>query len=187
MDVWALNIPLLWVAVVLNLLLTIGLVRKLNAMQSNAPALPRGLPDGSPLPDATVVDLEGTLRPLAGMLNGPTALLFLSPACEGCRDQLPALGALARQSPPVRILAVLAATEVSQAPEYVEGLVGASFVLAPGSRTDALERLRVSVFPTFVVVDGQGRVRATTHTSEGLARAMVDVSQRHGGHDVRES
>lgn len=175
MDVWALNVPLLWIAVILNLLLTIGLVRRVNGLQSAAPALAPGLPDGSRVPDAMIVDLHGALRPLAEMMEGPTALLFLSPTCEGCHDQLPALGALAQRDSSVRMVAVLAASDVSQAPEYIEGLAGASFVLAPGSQTDALERLRITAFPTYVVVDAEGHIRATTHTSERLASVMAAV------------
>lgn len=185
MDLWAMNVPLLWIAFLLNLLLTIGLVRKVNGLQSAAPALAPGLPDGSRLPDTTVVDIDGELRPLAEMMDGPTALLFLSPICEGCRDQLPALDTLAHQDSSVRMVAVLAASDVSEAPEYVERLAGASFVLAPGSRTDALERLRVTAFPTYVVVDAQRRVRATTHTSERLASVMAAVAEDGGAHITR--
>jgi peroxiredoxin len=55
----------------------------------------RGVAQGEPAPDFTAQDLDGKLVRLSDLRGQPVMLTFWSPDCFACREELPALQAIA--------------------------------------------------------------------------------------------
>src|SRR5512139_3615416 len=91
---------------VLNLLLTIGIVRRLRANASAAGrSTPFALRAGAAIGEGEVMDTTG--EPVrAGGLSG--AVAFLSADCAACHDQLPGLVDYARREGRDQVLVVVA-------------------------------------------------------------------------------
>lgn len=182
MDFWIASTILLWVVVLLNLLLTIGLIRRVNATAA-APgaALPPGLPAGTELPEATVTRLDGDEVPLRSVAAGPSVLLFLSPSCEGCRDQLPAVREVLGATAGLRAVALVAAADPGEAAAYQDELPGVTVVTAAGGGGDALGRLQVHSFPMYYTVDASSRIAANAFTPAGLSDAVASLDATQAG------
>lgn len=90
--VFVISLVLLWVIVLFNLLLTFGLVRRVNTQ----PAMPpiETLKIGEPAPAFTAETLDGETVTLAQFTGKRLALVFMSPGCGPCREKLPELQAL---------------------------------------------------------------------------------------------
>jgi len=88
---------LLWILVLLNLLLTFALARRLNARASqfddpsaNIPKLERG----QPAPNFSAETLNGSQAALASYAGRAVAFIFISPTCGPCREKMPVFNAL---------------------------------------------------------------------------------------------
>lgn len=83
---------LLWVMVLLNMLLTLGLARRIR---NAAFPLMESLKIGQKAPDFSAPTLQGKTMTLADYAGHPTAFVFISPHCTPCREELPHLRDLA--------------------------------------------------------------------------------------------
>lgn len=176
MDFWVASTVLLWVVVLLNLLLTVGLIRRVNATAAApGPPLPPGLPAGTELPHVTVRPLDGDDVALTSVAAGPSVLLFLSPSCEGCRDQLPAVREVVGAAPGVRAVALVATADPGEAAAYRDELPGATVVMAAGGGADALGVLQVHSFPMYYTVDAGSRIAASAFTPAQLSDAVASL------------
>lgn len=84
---------LLWVIVLLNLLLTFGLMRRTNA-HASMPKM-ETLKVGQPAPDFTAQTLDGETVTLAQYAGRQLVMIFLSSTCAPCVEKLPELQAIA--------------------------------------------------------------------------------------------
>lgn len=88
----------LWVLVILQTLILIGLTRALYELrQGYEAARPRSL-QGHRVPDFSAIDLSGSSVSTASLAGEPAALLFVSPNCPSCMVSLAELRALANDS-----------------------------------------------------------------------------------------
>ncbi len=85
--VLVISVVLLWVIVLFNLLLTLGLIRRVNT----TPAMPQG----EPAPDFTAVTLNGDSVTLAQFRGHELTLLFMSSTCSPCVEKISELETLA--------------------------------------------------------------------------------------------
>ena len=83
------SVALLWVLVLFNLVLTLGLVRRANANAGPQPMEEEGLEAGERAPDFTAETLDGEAVTLATYAGRDVAFLFMSPFCGPCREKLP--------------------------------------------------------------------------------------------------
>jgi peroxiredoxin len=72
--------------------------------QHPAPALPDGLPLGSPAPDFNLPDLAGNRHTLADFAGTSKLLVFFSPSCGYCQQMAPRIGELAQDGPRVLVI-----------------------------------------------------------------------------------
>src|SRR5688572_13929556 len=91
------SLILLWILVLLNLLLTLALARRLNTLSSqlgdplaNVPKLELG----QPAPDFSAETLDGSQVSLTSYIGRNVAFVFISPSCGPCREEMPVLNAL---------------------------------------------------------------------------------------------
>lgn len=160
---------LLWVVVLLNVLLTLALVRRVNASGGlNAAGVPENGPTiGEQAPAFSAQTLEGepvTLESYTGR-GRATALLFISAGCRPCRELLGTLGDLlpgARQTGTDLILAS------SDKREHVEALLtefhlDMPVLLAPRDSNTFFTDYKITGTPSYCVIDDDGTVQSAGH------------------------
>ena len=92
--IWLVSLAFLWVLVLLNLLLTLRVVRWLRAMEDlRLQDLEREkrpeLPINSAAPDFKAKTIEGEVVRLATYLGRSVVFIFVSPHCSSCRKKMP--------------------------------------------------------------------------------------------------
>lgn len=146
-------------AVVLNLLVTFALVRRVvdRAERDEPPSGDIGLPVGTVLPELGFLADGGSEQAYRDASEAPLALLgFFSVTCSACKADLPLFSSLARSSPGVAAVAVVAGSP-DEAAALTAELVGVPTVFAPPEHHPLFADLGVSVFPSYAVV-AHGRV-----------------------------
>jgi thiol-disulfide isomerase/thioredoxin len=157
----------------LNLLLTLGVIRRLRThtamLAGGGPAAELDLlPTGERIGgfEATAVDGEPAGR---DALTGDTLVGFLKPACGPCEERMPEFLRLAEAMPGGRrrVLAVVAGTAEEAAPLLAQLSPVARVVveLVDGPVTRAFG---VHGYPTYYVVDGAGTVRSGGYQPDQL-------------------
>lgn len=87
-----LSLVLLWIIVLLNLALTLALIRR--AASGTGHVQPDGIPKGRTAPNFVANTLSGEEVSLANFDNRSVFFIFISPDCVPCREALPSYGAL---------------------------------------------------------------------------------------------
>jgi hypothetical protein len=180
-----------------NLGLTVLLARRLREQgerlaRQAPPRMPRpmvGAPPGTEVPEFRVTTVSGALVSAADLRGERSLIGFFMPGCAPCHDQVPAFIAFARGLPggPGHVLAVIAdgGRPVVTVPEHdadqlVEDLTGAEAaqVVRGPSAGVAATALAVTGYPSFLLLDADGRVEAGAHGIAGLGGLPVLASSR---------
>ena len=175
------SVALLWVLVLFNLVLTLGLVRRANT--NTGPQLieeEAGLEAGEPAPDFTAETLDGKPVTLATYAGRDVVFLFMSPFCGPCREKLPGIEALAPSAYAAGTELVYvsnASLEETQAHVEEHNITLPVVVTSPGS-SSFYEDYKISGTPQFCVVDAQGRVQATGYPDPGVDLAWRGLTER---------
>lgn len=153
---------------ILNLLLTLGIIRRLRSRSMSRPVnYPGVLPVGAVVGDFVAGDLRG--RPVSrDELSGHTVVGFFSPGCSSCVERLPDFVAASAAFGPERSLAVVVGDDES-AGEYLPSLAAVARVVLQDPDGPLISAFSVSAFPTFFVVDATGRVVAAGLTTDDLS------------------
>ncbi|RJL20821.1 TlpA family protein disulfide reductase [Bailinhaonella thermotolerans] len=152
---------------VLNLLLTVGLVRRIREHTTMLQDLTRmsGLPPSAAVKDlpypgdevgafsAATTDGETVTREL---LPDRTIAIFLAPECATCREKVPAIAAWARGQDRRRVLVVIDG-QVTDPADLVEALSPVARVVVETRGTPVADAFHVRGFPAFCAVS-EGRV-----------------------------
>jgi thiol-disulfide isomerase/thioredoxin len=167
-----------------NLWLVIALARKLRSHEEQVARRPSGqrpvvgLPPGTQVPDFTLTTVAGDTVSATGLRGQRTVIGFFSPGCEPCHDQIPAFTAFAQTLPggPDRALAVISGRlggargqgGDGAANDLARQLADVAHVVREPSAGTAAAALAVSGFPSFILLDADGRVEAGAHAIAGL-------------------
>lgn len=150
------SLTLLWLLVLLNMSLTVGLARRIRA------GLPRldVLRDGQLAPEFAVSTLDGHIVTKATYLGHIQALLFVSPACKPCRHLLADLRGLeedARRHGAELLVVSDGAPE--ETAEFID-LRGSTVpvLVAPRGANRLLSDYRVAGSPFHCLIDSRGFV-----------------------------
>jgi hypothetical protein len=161
----------------INLLLTLGLVRRLRQFT----AQPR--PAGADLP-VPELDLGGPL-PLAGQVGQdgrPLLIGFFSAGCKACPDHIAPFRAYAEAFPGDAV-AILEGGPQATA-KYVPGLGDGIRTISNATEAGLLsEAIGLRAWPSFVVVDETGRVRSKALSVNALdPMALNQMALNHVAH-----
>ncbi|HEX6872795.1 MAG TPA: TlpA disulfide reductase family protein [Micromonosporaceae bacterium] len=158
----------------MNLLLTVGVIRRLRDHTTvlgllNRPQIIR--PAGETVDEFSATAVDGTTVG-RGMFASPTLVGFVSPTCGPCHERLPDFIARARASSPDRVLAV-----VVTAGEETAGMLDrlskvATVVLEPPGGQVA-QAFGVLGYPAFCLVDGAGMILASGTMPSTLPMALA--------------
>lgn len=173
-------VVIIGVLCMLNLVITLGLVRRLRSQsgpagQDGHPAhiggrRPWHLPLGSPAPDfaATTVTDETISR--ADLIGRPSVIAFFSVVCPPCRMQLPELRKYAESFGEGAVLAIVSGPR-EKAEEFVRELDGVAPVVVEPMQGPTALAFTVSNFPTLYRLDADGRIAASAITVGAIAEA----------------
>src|SRR5262245_2763883 len=127
---------LLWVLTLFNILLTLGLARRISRQFPKM----ESLKPGQPAPDFRAWTLDGELITRSTYDGKPTAFIFISPTCGPCRDELPKLERLRPQTEQHGLSLILVSDSGEEETRaFIEELNTALPVLvAPAGRTTFL-------------------------------------------------
>lgn len=158
-----LNFTLLWGLAFVELVLLVGLARRMRTLSP----LPQNLPSleaGQPAPGFSATTAGGELRTLDDFAGRGLALVFLSPYCPSCRrvpeDLRRLLPAVEAAGARLRVICD-ARMDDPEAREFVTEVArGLEVLLAPRGENSAFADYMVLATPSFTLVDAEGRVRA---------------------------
>lgn len=138
-----------------------------------APPLPG--PEAGPVPRPQPGAVPGPgpqADPAAAPVGGVQLVAFASAGCQGCRTHLPALVAYARLLGGRERVVVVIVGDRAEGADIEAAVAGVARVVG-GGRADALATAYgISVFPTHVLVGGDGLVEASAVSVDELPRPV---------------
>lgn len=172
---------LLWFVVLMNLGLSLALVRKVN----KGPAvtkmdMPSGLPPGDTAPAFSAQTLNGDTVTLDHYLGKELIMMFIAPSCDSCEKALPRLNALysAIRATGAELVLVNNERDLDNARELVNRFaLGVPLLLAPRAENTLWLNYQVMGTPFFYRIDSQGKVLASGFPSwrTGVWKDLVDA------------
>ncbi|MEV0388195.1 TlpA disulfide reductase family protein [Nonomuraea sp. NPDC050643] len=160
--------PYLIVAVVmigvlclLNLLLTVGVIRRLRKQAASAASMPsmaEGLAIGEKVPEFAATTTDG--EPISDeLIDGPALVGFFSPSCQPCRELMPRFIDHARRTP-AAVLAVVVTGDIGdkEAAADVERLAEVARVVVEAPQAAIQSAFQVTGYPTVFEIGADGRV-----------------------------
>ncbi len=162
---------LLWVVVILNIILTLALVRKVNSLSSAGRTFASqsltALDKGTPAPDFTAQNLNGDTVTLATFRGRSVAFLFVSPGCAPCRESLPLYEKLYPYAMSNGTQLVLVSSGNSQAARDLvdEFSLQMPVLIAPQPENPFFKDYKVSGTPTYCLIGADGMVQSAGYPS----------------------
>lgn len=157
---------LLWVVVLFNLLMTLAVVRRLNA-GSQKEVRKVGLEEGQLAPAFTAETLSGETVTLSTYARRTVAFIFISPHCQPCIAQLPRIDVAALNAAEIGVEVVLVsdAGVVETRALAAEHNIKAPILVAPRKSNPFLNDYKATSVPSYCVVDVRGEVQSAGHFS----------------------
>lgn len=173
MAVLAVAVVLVAVLCLLDLLMTLGVIRRLREHTAHLDKLLRARTDDGLPPIGTVVGefnataVDGT--PVSRESAVDRMVAFFSPGCEPCLEKLPGFAeyASAWADGPRRVLAVVKGS-AEEANAMVDLLARVAIVVVEGADAPVSRALGVDATPVFCVVDRAGAVIAADYDFKGM-------------------
>lgn len=160
---------LLWLVLLFNLLLTLVLVRRTNRISVGSPSRKESLA-GQPAPHFTAETLAGERMTLADFHDQAVALVFVSPGCGPCIDNLPNYKELSAKAMQSGVKFVLVSTaEIEETRAFVERYsVDLPVLVAPSERNSFMEDYHVNGTPGFSFINEAGIIEADGYPTLGF-------------------
>ena len=172
------NAVLTWIVILVNLLLTFGLVRRLKKL-SEMMAFEEevGLTPGEQAPNFQAETLEGGTLSLADFARKAVCLVFFSPSCSPCIDKLPALNILRPKAEKAGVELLLVSTDGDR--EELVALVkkhalDLPVLLAPMQNNSFAADYKAFATPSFCSLDPEGQVKEAGTFGDKWEQAFVE-------------
>lgn len=151
------NIVVLWIVSLVNVLLTIGLARRLNS------AFPKRetLKVGGAAPDFVAHRLDGGEARRADFASKRVVLAFLSPHCEPCREQAVQVNSLRETAVNYGTEIVMVSDADSDVTRRFIAELDLSVPVLLGLK-EFFDAYKAMNTPAYCLVDEEGRIRATS-------------------------
>lgn len=189
---------LVWIVVLFNLLVTLALVRRVNALngaqsksdsQRQSGSSGPGPKVGQPAPAFTAVTLQGEQVTLASYAGRSVAFIFFSTTCEPCREALPSYESALAKAERAGVDLVLVSTNDSADSALTRAFVEENNIrlpvlVAPLRDNSFFKDYNFDATPSYCLVDERGIVQSAGYPSFkwGEWKALVDSWE-----DERES
>ena len=153
---------LLWVIVLCNIVLTLALVRRLNATPRHKPLSLEMPAAGQPAPDFHAQTGDGETVTLSTFAGRKVAFIFISTNCTPCRQLLPRLELFKPRAAQARVeLLLVSAEQREETQAFIERLhVGLPVLVAPRGTNPFFDDYKATLTPSYCLVDEQSIVRS---------------------------
>lgn len=160
------NIVVLWLFSLVNLLLILAVIRRVNTTRSSlfasAPFIAGGLEIGSRAPNFKSRTLTGENVTMDDFRNRKLSLIFISPGCQSCRDNLSMLESLMPLATKLEITPYLVSLgEMEATQEMIQESNTSIPTLISTNNFDFESEYKVVYTPSFYQVDSQGNISAS--------------------------
>ncbi|HLZ57474.1 MAG TPA: TlpA disulfide reductase family protein [Ktedonosporobacter sp.] len=181
---------LVWIVVIANLVLTLALIRRINASPDPMAGIETGLPVGTPAPDFSAKTLEGQTVTLADSIGHPITFVFVATHCEPCHALLPTLKTLAPQARAAGTTLVLVSDGSQQETEKMMQEVAGQVVIvvAPRHEHSLFNDYQINMTPSYCALDEKGVVVAAGHpdrTNQEWQKLLTSWSKQAATADTR--
>lgn len=164
METWLLvSSILLWIVVLVNLVLTLALVRRVNG--SAEATLETGPTPGEKAPDFTATALTGETVTLSDYARHSVAFVFVAPDCQPCHETIPQLRELAPGAHEAGTDLVLVCSGTrTETEKLVHNLdIQLPVLIAPRAENAFFETYKIMMTPSFCLLDTQSIVQDSGH------------------------
>jgi thiol-disulfide isomerase/thioredoxin len=177
-------VVLVGVLALINLVFSIGVIRRLREHTEILSRLEAGsagvmLEPGQTVTDFAATTLTGEPASLETLnrADGPMLVGFFSPGCGPCEVKLPAFVEYAREHPErqSRVLAVVVGESDEEATPLVSALTGTVDVVRDTNGGPVAQAFDVRGFPAFALVDSSGLVLASGSEISAVSETPVKV------------
>ena len=153
---------LLWIVVLCNIVLTLALVRRLNATprhNSLSLEMPKA---GQPAPDFRAQTVSGETVTLSTFAGHKMVFIFISTNCAPCRQLLSRLELFKPRAAQTGVeLVLVSADEMEETRAFVERLhAGLPVLVAPRNTNPLFDDYKATLTPSYCLVNEQGVVRS---------------------------
>ena len=155
-------VVLLAVLGMLNLLLTLAIVRRLRTMNHQPP---EPLIQGSTIRPFTTKTIDGRTVSEHDLRGGQSLIGYFSPGCPPCEAARPRFVAYAAGLDRERVLAVIVDGTTE---DVADDLAAVARVVVASERDTVVEALSAYGYPAVFLLDEDGRVLAADTTVDGL-------------------
>ncbi|HET8844896.1 MAG TPA: TlpA disulfide reductase family protein [Ktedonobacteraceae bacterium] len=180
----------LWLVVLLNLVLTLALVRRINATSGSTRTLPDSLQAGEEAPFFTARTLNDEARTLADYAGRPLVLLFIAPGCKSCHELLPSFHELQEPAGLAGVELVLVSEgEMEQTRTMVQTLdIRLPLLVAPRKTNAFFHEYKIHGTPSYCSIDEQSKVQSSghPHPNYGKWKALTNSWTGQKGSSGRE-
>ena len=157
---------LLWILVLLNLLLTLALARRLNAKSSQYGDPFTDVPKlelGQPAPDFSAEALDGSQVSFTSYAGRNVAFVFISPTCSPCREKMPVLNALQPKAKRAGVEIVLVSdSDRAETKKFSDDFAtNLPILISPRTDNPFMADYKANGTPFYCLVAGDGSVQAT--------------------------
>ncbi|MBW4687811.1 MAG: peroxiredoxin family protein [Komarekiella atlantica HA4396-MV6] len=180
-SIWVTNSVLLWIVVLLNLLLTIALIRRFNRISTHLSAftdIDVGLEKGSQAPDFQAQTLTGETVTLADYARKAVSFIFISPHCGPCLDKISALNALAPKAKQAGVEIVLVNTDGDKAEtaEFVKKHNVTLPILIPSNEHNSFASdYKANATPSYCTLNQDSHVEAAGMFEPGWEKQLTSA------------
>ncbi|WP_431932896.1 TlpA disulfide reductase family protein [Nonomuraea jabiensis] len=153
-------VVLVGVLCLLNLLLTVGVIRRLRkraASAASAPTMQEGLAIGEKIPEFAATTTDG--EPISHeLIEGPALIGFFSPSCQPCRELMPRFIDHARRTPAAVLAVVVSDGDKEGVADDVERLAEVARVVVEAPHAAVQSAFQVAGYPTVFEIGADGSV-----------------------------
>ena len=178
------SLAVLWLIVLVNLVLTFALIRKVNASNARTDTASRvgGLEPGSEAPDFTVQTLTGETVTRATYAGRSVAFLFVSAQCQPCRTLLPEIVPLASGAAHAGVDLVLVSRSDQEATRgFIEEMqIHLPVLIAPYDSNPFLKDYQARATPSYCLINEKGKVQSAGYPKGGDWDTLAKSWSRQG-------
>jgi peroxiredoxin len=149
-----------WVVLLLNLLLTLAIIRKMNAGSQISQI---GLKPSTQVPAFTAQALNGDVVTQDSLIGKMTLLIFISPDCGPCKEALPKYKDLYIKTQQLGMeMFLVSVGDLERTRELVDQFsLTQPVLIAPKESNPFMKDYQIAGTPEYTLVDAKGQVQST--------------------------
>ena len=160
-NVLVISVVVLWIVVLINLALTMAIIRRLNTMNAMTPQPIDMLDIGTQAPAFNIETMDGQTVSDQDYANREKIMVFVAPGCEPCSEQMPKLQEAYYDAQKSGIeLMVISLDNAVATKQYAEQLLFTAPILAASAGANPfVKEYKVSSTPSYYLIDSKNTIK----------------------------